>query len=144
MSGAALAHASTDCEPGSSLSESASANSVFPWGEWETTEESERTRNRRAAGRVEPIAILYPLARLSAERALARPLVVVVEAEGDAVVMSNPSLRVWGVGSDVYEALSDFGSSLTGVYDSYRAMPQNELTQDSIEYLQLLRSYLER
>lgn len=143
MSGAALAHGPTDSGLDiPNLGESSSSGSSISWGDWASTEDVEASPRRVA--HAEPISTLYPLVRLSADRALVRPLVVVVQAEGDSVVMSSPSLRVWGVGSDVYEALSDFESSLTGVYDSYRGLPQNELTQDAIEYLRLLRSYLEQ
>ncbi len=57
--------------------------------------------------------------------------------------MSNPRLRVWGVGSDVYEALADFSNTFEDVLRSYSQTPAAEMTDGASEYLAVLRTYID-
>lgn len=88
------------------------------------------------------VPVIYPLSRLAARR-LKRTLVVSVEQDGSDVVMSNPRLRVWGVGSDVYEALADFSNTFEDVLRSYSQTPAAEMTDGASEYLAVLRTYID-
>jgi len=94
-----------------------------------------------------PHSIVYPLFHISAlglKLHLRPPLTVAVDDSDEGVIVDNPQLRIWGTGSNKYEALEDFSRTFVEVLRSYEETPEQEMTSDALEYRRLLQSYIRR
>ncbi len=87
----------------------------------------------------------YPLWHIEAARTrlhLDPPVIVTLEYDDGEVIISNSQLRIWGTGTDQYQALHDFSQTFVDVLRAYEETPDVELTPDAREYLSLLRSFI--
>lgn len=90
---------------------------------------------------------VHPLWELEAgqERVLLRrPLAVLIEETDSECIVSNDSLRIWGIGDSKYPALEDFARTFIAVLDTYSGTPAEQLSIDASKYLDRVKALVER
>lgn len=79
----------------------------------------------------------------SAGLRLRKPLPLTVESLGNTFAVGIASLRVYGAGTTLSEAVTDFWRNLESVYRSYATTPPDELSREARQYLRRLRGMVE-